>query len=91
MRVHDNPLGDIARYASVIRAARQDSGDVLLVDAGGLSFPEGGASPRERAGNELRARFLANELGKLGLAAVGLADTDFSPLARPPWLPPAWP
>jgi len=70
-----DPLGDVARYASVIRAARQ-AGEVLLVDAGGLSFPEGGAAPRERAGNELRARFLASELGKLGLRAVGLADTD---------------
>src|SRR4051794_9005227 len=37
-----DPLGDVARYASVIRTARQQSGDVLLVDAGGLSFPEGG-------------------------------------------------
>jgi hypothetical protein len=70
-----DPLGDVARYASVVRAARK-TGEVLLVDAGGLSYPEGGAAPRERAGNELRARFLASELGKLGLRAVGLADTD---------------
>jgi hypothetical protein len=70
-----DPLGDVARYASVVRAARK-TGDALLVDAGGLSFPEGGAAPRERAGNELRAKFLASELGKLGLRAVGLADTD---------------
>src|SRR5260221_6607619 len=72
-----DPLGDVARYASVVRAARK-AGEVLLVDAGGLSSPEGGAAPRERAGNELRARFLANELGKLGLRAVGLADTDLA-------------
>jgi hypothetical protein len=72
-----DPLGDVARYASVVRSARK-AGDVLLVDAGGLSFPEGGASPRERAGNELRAKFLASELGKLGLAAAGLADTDLA-------------
>jgi hypothetical protein len=72
-----DPLGDVARYASVVRAARKD-GDVLLVDAGGLSFPEGGAAARERAGNMLRARFLASELGKLGLSAVGLADTDLA-------------
>jgi hypothetical protein len=70
-----DPLGDVARYASVVRAARK-TGEVLLVDAGGLSYPEGGAAPRERAGNELRAKFLASELGKLGLRAVGLADTD---------------
>jgi hypothetical protein len=84
-----DPLGDVARYASVVRAARKQAGDVLLVDAGGLSFPEGGAAPRERAGNELRAAFLATELGKLGLAAAGLADTDLSngsALVRPPRL-----
>ena len=72
-----DPLGDVARYAAVVRAARK-MGEVLLVDAGGLSFPEGGAAPRERAGNELRAKFLASELGKLGLRAVGLADTDLA-------------
>jgi hypothetical protein len=73
-----DPLGDIARYAAVVRAARK-TGDVLLVDAGGLSFPEGGAAPRERAGNELRAQFLAAELSKLGLVGAGLADTDVAP------------
>ncbi|HVZ71516.1 MAG TPA: multiheme c-type cytochrome [Polyangia bacterium] len=72
-----DPLGDVARYASVVRAARK-TGDAILVDAGGLSFPEGGASARERAGNALRASFLATELGKLGLHAVGLADTDLA-------------
>jgi hypothetical protein len=69
----------VARYASVVRAARREVGDVLLVDAGGLSFPEGGASPRERAGNLKRAEFLAAELGKLGLAGAGLAETDQAP------------
>jgi hypothetical protein len=73
-----DPLGDVARYASVVRAARKQTGDVLLVDGGGLSFPEGGAAPRERAGNELRASFLATELGKLGVLAAGLADTDLT-------------
>jgi hypothetical protein len=73
-----DPLGDVARYASAARAARK-AGDVLLVDAGGLSFPEGGAAPRERAGNALRAQFLATELGSLGLVGAGLADTDISP------------
>ncbi len=72
-----DPLGDVARYAAVVRAARR-GGDALLVDAGGISFPEGGASARERAGNALRAKFLAIELGKLGLRAVGLADTDLA-------------
>ena len=83
-----DPLGDVARYATAVRAARR-SGDVLLVDGGGLSFPEGGASARERPGNELRAKFLAAELGKLGLAGAGLADSDLSAgpaLAQPPRL-----
>ena len=83
-----DPLGDVARYASVVRAARKQSGDILLVDAGGLSFPEGGSGSRERAGNELRAAFLETELGKLGLVAPGLADTDIAPgplhLVTPP-------
>jgi hypothetical protein len=73
-----DPLGDLARYASAVASARKQAGDVLLVDAGGLSYPEGGASPRERAGNDLRAKFLASQLGKLGLAASGLADTDLA-------------
>src|SRR5215203_1073216 len=67
-----DPLGDVARYAAIVRAARKDAGDVMLVDAGGLSFPEGGAAPRERAGNALRAAFLARELGKLGLVGSGV-------------------
>jgi len=45
-----DPLGDVARYASVVRAARKQSGDILLVDAGGLSFPEGGSGSREARG-----------------------------------------
>jgi hypothetical protein len=80
-----DPLGDIARYASVVRAAskEKDVGGVLLVDAGGLSFPEGGSAPRERAGNALRATFLARELGKLGLAGAGVADADVPPVGEP--------
>jgi Cytochrome c554 and c-prime len=71
-----DPLGDIARYATVVRAARRESGDVLLVDAGGLSHPEGGVASREQAGSDLRATLLATELGKLGLCAAGIAETD---------------
>jgi hypothetical protein len=71
-----DPLGDIARYATVVKAARRDTGTVLLVDAGELSYPEGGIAAKEREGNALRAALLANELGKLGLRAVGLGETD---------------
>jgi hypothetical protein len=74
-----DPLGDVARYGAVVQAARLDSGAVLLVDAGGISYPEGGAAPKERAANELRATFLGRELERLGLRAAGLAETDLGP------------
>jgi hypothetical protein len=73
-----DPLGDISRFAEVVRAARQQSGAVLVVDAGGILYAEGGSSPRARAADDLRAAFLAAELGKLGLAAAGLAETDLT-------------
>ena len=41
-----DPLGDVARYAEVVRTAAK-SGAVLMVDAGGLSFPET-STPRRR-------------------------------------------
>jgi len=71
-----DPLGDISRLATVVAAARRESGAVLLVDGGGLLYSEGGTSARERAADELRAAFLATELEKLGLAGAALAETD---------------
>src|SRR5579871_6483500 len=69
-----DPLGDVARYAALARTAAR-SGPTLLVDGGGLSFPES-ASAKERAANELRARFLAKTLSGMGAFAAGLAETD---------------
>jgi hypothetical protein len=69
-----DPLGDVARYAALVRAAER-SGPTLLVDGGGLSFPES-ASAREKAANDLRAKFLGKTLQALGPFAAGLADTD---------------
>jgi hypothetical protein len=69
-----DPLGDIARYAKVVRAEGRDQ-PVLLVDAGGLSYPES-RPPKQRAADRVRARFLATELAKLGPFAAGLAETD---------------
>jgi hypothetical protein len=69
-----DPLGDIARYAALVRAAER-SGPTFLVDGGGLSFPES-ASAKEKAANELRARFLGKTLPGLGPFAAGLADND---------------
>jgi len=70
-----DPLGDIARYATVVRDARKQGNPVLLVDAGGLSYPES-STKKEKATDALRAKFLATELGKLGTFAAGLAETD---------------
>jgi hypothetical protein len=73
-----DPLGDVARYAEVVRSAAK-SGPVLMVDAGGLSFPESG-SPKEREANALRARFLARAMASMGAPFVaGLAETDVAP------------
>ncbi|HLK92734.1 MAG TPA: multiheme c-type cytochrome [Polyangia bacterium] len=69
-----DPLGDVARYAALVRSASR-SGPTLLVDGGGLSFPES-ASAKEKAANELRARFLAKTLNGIGRFAAGLSDTD---------------
>src|SRR5436853_357669 len=41
-----DPLGDVARYASVVREAARASA-VLMVDGGGLSFPET-STPKEK-------------------------------------------
>jgi Cytochrome c554 and c-prime len=69
-----DPLGDVARYAALVRAAVR-SAPTLLVDGGGLSFPES-ASSKERAANELRAQFLGKTLESLGPFAAGLGESD---------------
>lgn len=69
-----DPLGDLARYAALVRTAA-GSGPVLLLDGGGLSFPESSGA-KEKAPNALRARFLGRTLGELGTFAAGLADND---------------
>jgi hypothetical protein len=73
-----DPLGDIARMATVVRQAGKAS---LLLDAGNLTY--GGESvPEARAeGADLQAAFLATELAKLPLAGAGLGEAD---LARGP-------
>jgi len=73
-----DPLGDVSRFAEVVRAAKKESGAVLMVDAGGLLYPEGAASARERPANDVRAAFLATELEKLGLSAAGIAEPDLA-------------
>lgn len=69
-----DPLGDLARYAALVRTAAR-SGPVLLLDGGGLSFPESSGA-KEKMPNALRARFLGRTLGELGTFAAGLAEND---------------
>jgi len=77
-----DPLGDISRLAGVMADAKRSGASVALVDAGGLLYPEGGLSAKERPSAELRAGFLAKEMEKLGLIGAGVADTDLSPGAE---------
>jgi hypothetical protein len=70
-----DPLGDVARYAALVRAATR-SGAVLVVDAGGLSFPES-STAKEQQANAARAAFLGDALRRIGPPfAAGLAETD---------------
>ncbi len=71
-----DPLGDVARYAALVRTA-ESAGPTLLVDGGGLSFPES-ASAKEKAANDLRAKFLGRTLQALGPFAAGMAENDIA-------------
>jgi Cytochrome c554 and c-prime len=84
-----DPLGDISRFATVVGAARKESPAVLLVDAGGLLYPDSGSAARERPADDARAAFLAAALEKLGFAGFGMAESDLvggPALMRPPRL-----
>jgi len=70
-----DPLGDVARYAALVRETAR-RGPVLTVDAGGLSFPES-STPKEKQANAARAEFLGEALAHIGPPfAAGLAETD---------------
>jgi hypothetical protein len=69
-----DPLGDVARYAELVRAAKRD-GAILLLDGGALSYPES-STAKEKAAEPLRAKFLAETLEKLGPFAAGLDEPD---------------
>lgn len=77
-----DPLGDFARVTALVRkaAGAQRAGTVsaLLVDAGGLLFPEGEIAPARRDAARLRASFLADQLAKLPLGGIGLGDADLA-------------
>jgi len=78
-----DPLGDISRLAGLMADARRSGAGVGLVDAGGLLYPEGSVSAKERPSADLRAAFLAREMEHLGLVGAGLGDTDLAPGADP--------
>ncbi len=71
-----DPLGDVSRLAALITDARKGGGGVALVDAGGLLYPEGSISRRERASADLRAEFLAAQFQRIGLLGAALGETD---------------
>ena len=73
-----DPLGDVSRLAGVLADERRAGGAVALVDAGGLLYPEGTLSARERPSADLRADFLAGVFDRLGLLGAGLGETDLS-------------
>src|SRR5438477_519682 len=52
-----DPLGDVSRYAALVKAAKKQS-QVLLVDAGGLSYPAAGVGADKQAAADLRAEML---------------------------------
>ena len=75
-----DPLGDVARLTGLVRKAG-GADKVLLVDAGNLIYPAGTIDERRAEGADLRAEFLATELGKLPFGGSALGETD---LARGP-------
>ncbi len=71
-----DPLGDFARVSALVRQSAGSQHSTLVVDAGNLLYPAGDLAPARRAGARLRARFLAEQLGRLPLGGVGLGETD---------------
>lgn len=75
-----DPLGDIARFTGLVRRAG-DARKVLVVDAGNLLYGSTEVDARRVEGADLKANFLAAELGRLPLGGVALGELD---LARGP-------
>lgn len=76
-----DPLGDLARTAAMVAAARRE-GPVLVVDAGGLLYSQAQIAPALEAQEELKAELLVQSYrDALGVAAIGLGAID---LARGP-------
>jgi hypothetical protein len=72
-----DPLGDVARVASLLAEARARGG-ALLVDAGGLRYSADPLKPAERGQADLKAKFLEQAWQDEGVvAAVGDEDLRF--------------
>ncbi|MSP63394.1 MAG: hypothetical protein EXR72_24240 [Myxococcales bacterium] len=71
-----DPLGDIARVATVLAEARKVGG-ALLVDAGGLRYGAEPQKPAEQGQAELKANFLEKAWHDLG-AITGVGDEDLT-------------
>jgi len=72
-----DPLGDVSRLATLLRTSRAQE-PTLFVDSGNSFFPEGALPARGRPSAEARAQTLAKIMGRLGVAGLGLGDTDFA-------------
>jgi hypothetical protein len=72
-----DPLGDISRLTGLVRRAGKPA-NVLVVDAGNLSYAPGALPAKRRAGAELRAQFLGRELGRLPFGGSALGEADLA-------------
>ena len=73
-----DPLGDLARMAALLAAARAQ-GPVLFVDSGSMLFSEPTAAERKRAQETLKADLLVNTFaGDLQAGAIGLGPYDLA-------------
>ena len=73
-----DPLGDFARFTGVVRAAAGRGKGALVVDAGNLTYGAKENSAKKQPAAELRAEFLARELGKLPFGGSALGESDLA-------------
>ncbi len=71
-----DPLGDVARMTGMVRRAQKETGAVLLVDAGNLTYAPEPLSKRRQEAADLKARFLAAEVARLPFGGAALGEGD---------------
>jgi 2',3'-cyclic-nucleotide 2'-phosphodiesterase (5'-nucleotidase family) len=73
-----DPLGDLARTAELVAAARAEH-PVVVIDAGSLLYPRATIDPQARPQEDLKADLLARVYkDELAVAAVGLGPNDLA-------------